>query len=95
MFVQIMEMKTTKFDEIDALDQQWREATEGRRTLRREVRARDRNDPNRYVVLAFFDLADDAAKNSSLPETNEIAGKMAALCDGPIAFHDLDIIRER
>jgi hypothetical protein len=95
VFVQIMEMRSARFDEIDALDEQWRKATEGRRTLRREVLARDRNDPDRYVVLAFFDSAEDAATNSNLPETDEIAGKMAALCDGPITFHDLDIIRER
>jgi hypothetical protein len=57
--------------------------------------ARDRNDPNRYVIMAFFDSHEDAMKNSDLPATSEIASKMAALCDGPIAFHDLDVVTDR
>ena len=41
-FVQIMEITTSKYDGIADLDRQWREATEGKRTLRREIIARDR-----------------------------------------------------
>lgn len=95
MFVQVMEMKTSRYDEIEALDGEWKKATEGQRTLRREIVARDRNDPTRHVVLAFFDSFEDAMKNSELPATADIAAKMAALCDAPVTFLDLDVIEDR
>jgi hypothetical protein len=95
MFVQIMNLKTTRFDELEALEDEWRTATEGQRTLRREIVARDRNDPTRYTLLAFFDSYEDAMKNSQLPATDAIAGKMAALCEEGPTFLDLDVIRER
>lgn len=94
-FVQIMEIHTSKFDEISDLDRQWRKATEGKRTLRREVVAKDRNDPTRYVVLAFFDDFGSAMENSNLPETQEFAGRFNDFTDQPVRFSDLDVIEDR
>jgi quinol monooxygenase YgiN len=94
-FVQIIQMHTARFDELEALDAQWEQATEGKRTLRRSVVARDRNDPDRYVVLAFFDSYESAMENSNLPETAEFAEKLMALLDGPPTFHDLDVVHDR
>ena len=37
------------------LEDKWRAATEGKRTLRRSIVARDRNDVTRYLIFAFFD----------------------------------------
>ena len=54
-FIQIIECRTSKFDELTALEAEWRASSEGKRTLRRSIVARDRNDPNRYLILAFFD----------------------------------------
>jgi hypothetical protein len=94
-FIQIIELRTKKFDEIDALEEQWLRATEGKRTLRKSIITRDRNAPDRYLVLAFFDSYESAMVNSNLPETNEFGQKQAALCDGPMQFTDLEIIREQ
>jgi hypothetical protein len=94
-FVQIMEMRTKRVDEITALEGEWERATEGKRTLRRSIVGRDRNDPDRYVVLAFFDDYESAMVNSTLPETNEFGQKQQALLDAPIQFTDLDIIDDR
>ena len=94
-FVQIIECRTTRVDELRALEEEWRAATEGKRTLRRTLLARDRNDPNRYLIFAFFDSYESAMKNSNLPETNEFGQKQAALLDAPMTFTDLDIIEER
>jgi len=94
MFVQIFEWRTKNFDEIDALEKQWRAETEGRRTLRRSIVTRDRNDPDRYVVLAFFDSHESAMVNSNLPETTALAEKMAALVESPPVFHDLDVLED-
>ena len=93
-FVQIIDMKTSKFDGISELNQQWRKATDGKRTLRRSIVARDRNDPNHYVVLAFFDDYESAMVNSNLPETGEFGAKQTALLDVPPEFIDLDVIED-
>jgi hypothetical protein len=78
-----------------ALEDEWRAATEGKRTLRRSVVARDRNDPSRVLVLAFFDDYDSAMVNSNLPETSEFGQKQQALLDAPMIFTDLDVVDDR
>ena len=93
-FVQIVEMRSKNVDEIMKLDQQWEQATEGKRTLRRGIVGRDRNDPERYVIIAFFDDYESAMKNSNLPETQEFAAKQSALAD-TVQFIDLDVIDDR
>ena len=93
-FVQLVEMRTKNVDEIMKLDQQWEQATEGKRTLRRSIVGRDRNDPERYVIIAFFDDYESAMKNSNLPETQEFAAKQSALAD-TVQFIDLDVIDDR
>jgi len=94
-FVQIIDMRTAKFDDISKLEDEWRNATEGKRTLRRAVVGRDRKNPDHYVVLAFFDSYDSAMLNSNLPETSAFGEKQAALADGPMEFTDLDVIEDR
>ena len=93
-FVQIIEMHTKKYDELQALEDQWRKATEGKRTLRRTVVGRDRNDPDRYLIFAFFDSYESAMTNSKLAETGEFAAKQTALLDAPPVFTDIDVIEE-
>jgi quinol monooxygenase YgiN len=91
-FVQVIDFSTSQYDELMALDAQWRAATEGKRTLRRSIVARDRKDPNHYLVFAFFDDYESAMANSQLPATGEFAAKQQALADGPATFLDLDIL---
>ncbi|HTR71812.1 MAG TPA: hypothetical protein VMH41_16485 [Mycobacteriales bacterium] len=94
-FVQIVDIHTKNYDELIALEAEWRSATEGKRTLRRSVIARDRDDPDRYLVLAFFDDHDAAMVNSNLPETAEFGRKQEAILDSPAAFTNLDVLEER
>jgi hypothetical protein len=94
-FVQIIEFTTADIDAIKRLDDQWEQATEGKRTARRLIVARNRSRPNHYFTLVFFDSYESAMENSRLPETRAIAEKYAALTDGPPVFHDLDIIADR
>ena len=56
---------------------------------------RDRNDPERYMLVVFFDSYESAMENSNLPETAEFAEKQMLLLDGPPTFYDLDVIQER
>ena len=53
-FIQILEIRTSKYEKIQSMDEEWRKATEGKRTLRRSLVCRDRNDKSRNLVLAFF-----------------------------------------
>jgi hypothetical protein len=94
-FVQIMECRTSNVDEVLALEEEWRQRTEGKRTLRRAIVTRDRNDPARHLILAFFDSYESAMVNSNLPETTEFGEKQAALLDAPTTFIDLDVIEDR
>jgi quinol monooxygenase YgiN len=94
-FIQIIEVRTKKIDELQALDAQWEQATEGKRTLRRSIIGRDRDDPERYLIFAFFDSYESAMENSKLPETGAFAEKQMPLLDGSPVFHDLDIIDDR
>jgi hypothetical protein len=93
-FIQIMDVHTKHYDEIRALDEEYERATEGTRTVRRSILTRDRNDPDHYQVIVFFDSYESAVENSNLPETQEIAQKLAALADST-AFHDLDVLEDR
>ncbi len=76
-FVQIIDMRATNVDDIQNLERQSEQATEGKRTLRRSIIGRDRNDPDHYLVLAFFDSYESAMVNSNLPQTNEFGQKQS------------------
>ena len=93
-FVQIIEFTTSRIDEVRALDQEWVEATKGKRTATRELTCADRDNPNRYVSIVEFPSYEEAMANSQLPETSAIAEKYAALCDGPPRFVNLDVLDE-
>jgi hypothetical protein len=94
-FIQIIELRTDKIAEIQALEEEWRAATEGKRTLRRSLVCRERNDPSRHLILAFFDDYDSAMVNSNLPETATFGERQSALADGPMQFTDLDVLEDR
>ena len=94
-FIQIIELRSKNYDELQAIGDEFFAVTDGKRTLQRSVVARDRNDPDRYFILAFFDSYESAMENSNLPETAAFAEKQMPLLDGPPSFFDLDVIQER
>jgi hypothetical protein len=53
-FAQIMQLPTSKVDEIRAAADEWEVATEGKRTSQRSV-CQDRNEPGSHFVIVFFD----------------------------------------
>ena len=67
-FVQMFQFTTSDVEGIRRVDEEWRKATEGKRTVRREVIAADRNQPGRYFAIVFFDSYESAMENSNLPE---------------------------
>jgi hypothetical protein len=52
-FVQIIEFRTSDIEGVRRIDEEWRRATEGRRTVRRELLARDHSDPDRYFAVVW------------------------------------------
>lgn len=91
-FIQLVDARTDKLDEIQALAGQYDDDDPG--TARRSIVTRDRNDSRRFVVVVFFDSYESAMENSNRPETQEFAGKLSALVDGPVTFHDLDVVED-
>ena len=92
-FVQIIEFTTSRFDEGDKLVQEYREKTKGKGTAGRGMTLRDRDNPNKYYNVVEFPSYEDAMRNSEMPETQELASKLAGLTDGPPTFHNCDVVR--
>jgi hypothetical protein len=94
-FVQLIEFRAADVEEVRRIDDQWRRATEGKRTARRELLAQDHSDPGRYFAVVFFDSYESAMENSSLPETQAAAEQYQKATTGQPVFYDLDILEDR
>ena len=93
-FVQIIEYRTSKTDEMQKVADEWEAAVGSESKARRRVLCRDRKDPSRHVNIVFFDSYEEAMENSAHPVTQEFAEKMMALADGPATFLDLDVVED-
>ncbi|PCG83124.1 ester cyclase [Streptomyces sp. WZ.A104] len=93
-FVQVIDCKTSRADELNRLMDSWVEATRGKRTATHSIVGRDRADSTHVVEIVEFPSYEEAMKNSNLPETDRIFREMVALCDGEPSFTDLDVMRD-
>ena len=92
-FIQIIEYKTTRIDELNTALDAWLEKTKGERAATRGVQTRDRDSANTYLQIVEFPTYESAMANSSMPETGEFAAQLASLCDAPPTFRNLDVLR--
>ncbi len=90
-FVQVMKFQTDRMEEGRELVEEYRAATEGRRTSRRSILCRDRDNPDHYVNIVFFDSYESAMENSMLPETQALSQKLDEMTTGPTEFLNLDV----
>lgn len=90
-FIQVIEWSTSRIDEVQELGRARRDEMSQDGPVRVSVTA-DRNTPGRYMTIVEFPSYEAAMQNSKDPRTDEFARQMAALCDGPPVFHDLDVI---
>ena len=93
-FVQIVEFSSTRIDEIRTLSEEFR-VQQGSRpggTASAVLMTADRDTPDRYLVIAQFASYEEAMENSKRPEVSTFAQAMAALCDGPPVFRNLDVV---
>ncbi|WP_459648660.1 hypothetical protein [Kitasatospora sp. Ki12] len=94
-FIQIIEYRTSRIDEFNALLDSWVEKNAGNRLASRALQTRDRDGDNVYLNIVEFPSYEVAMANSDRPETAEFAAQVAALCDGPPVFRNLDLLDER
>ncbi len=92
-FVQIIEWKTSKIDEVRKLNVEWRDRFPAMGPSR-VLLCSDREDAVRFLTIVEFTSYEEAMKNSADPATSEFAERMMALCDGPPVFHNLDVLDE-
>ena len=93
-FVQIIDCKTSRVDDLNRLMDQWVEQTKGKRTATHSMVGKDRSDASHVVEIVEFPSYDVAMRNSQLPETDRIFREMVALCDEMPTFTDLDVVRD-
>jgi DNA topoisomerase IA len=94
-FVQIIQFKTSKIDEMRALGDELEKTMGGDSKAKRVVVAADRDNEGQYLNIVFFDSYEEAMANSSDPRTQEFSSKMMELGDGPPTFVNLDVVEDR
>ena len=70
-FVQIIDYRTSKSDEMDRVGKEWEAAVGDDSKARRRVLGQRQYNPNRYLNIVFFDSHDAAMENSDNPVTQE------------------------
>jgi hypothetical protein len=95
-FVQIIEYRTAKPDDVAALTDEFRKGREAAGdgaspTL--AMTCADRDDPGRYFAIVQFGSYEEAMENSNRADTNDYAAKMMELCDGPPKYYNLDVVQ--
>jgi predicted ester cyclase len=93
-FVQVIDCKTSRVEELNRLMDDWVSITQGKRTATHSLVGKDRADPTHVVEIVEFPSYEEAMRNSKLPETDRIYQDMVALCDAPPQFTDLDVVRD-
>ncbi|HEY9291102.1 MAG TPA: hypothetical protein VIP98_07475 [Microlunatus sp.] len=89
MFIQIIQGKCTKQDELHALADRWRtELSSGATGWLGGTYGF--TDDDMFVGVVRFDSRESAMANSARPEQSAWAQEVEACMDGPITYHDCD-----
>jgi hypothetical protein len=92
-FVQTIEFRTKQYDELNSLMEGWMVDIGADRPTGWMVMGRDRDQAGTYVQVVGFPDAEAARRNSDNPVTSAFASKMMGLCDGPVIFRNLEVVR--
>ena len=92
-FVQLIEFQTQQYDQMDALIDGWKAEIGADRTAEWMVMGRDRDRAAPTWRSSSSPARRPPERNSDHPATTAFAGKMMALCDGPVTFHNLEVVR--
>jgi hypothetical protein len=91
-FVQIIQFRSSKIDEMRKLGEEWEAAAGSDGTVRRRIVCQDRDNPGQYLNIVLFDSYESAMLNSGLAVTQEFSQKMIALADGEPTYYNLDVL---
>jgi len=91
-FLQLIEIKTRRIDDVLALDDRWSQAIGDARTARWGIRTVDRDRTDTYVAIIEFPDHESAMANSEHPATGDFAAQLAKLCDEEPKFRNLDVL---
>ncbi|HEY0815039.1 MAG TPA: DUF1059 domain-containing protein [Pseudonocardia sp.] len=90
-FIQLIDFRTSRIDEVDATTEQWAGAIGAARSARWVITGADREHTNNYVQIVEFPSHEAAMANSDHQATGEFADRLHKLCDGDPTFRNLDI----
>lgn len=93
-FRQIIEFRTSRIDDFNTHLDSWITKTEGRRIPHHAVICKDRDAEDVYLLTVDFSSHAVAMENSGRPETNEFAAFLTSICEGPLRFRNLDLLRD-
>ena len=89
MFIQVIQSKSSRHDEVRALMHEWAEMPDDGSTgfLGSTYGFTDDDD---FISVVRFESKEKAMANSARPETDAMAKRMAELVDGPPTYYDCD-----
>ena len=90
-FVQIMEIETSRIDEVEAFAKKMQEERGDALLASKATITQDRDRAGHYFIIVEFDSYQQAMKNSNDSVTSRYAEQMGALLDGPPRFYNLDV----
>jgi quinol monooxygenase YgiN len=93
-FVQVVEFRTSRIEELEAYLDAWIARTQGQRVPHRAQLGRDRDQEGCFQLVVEFASYEVGMENSRRPQTAEFAEFLASVCDGPPAFRNIDILRD-
>ena len=89
MFIQVIQAKSSKRDEVRALMQEWDAATDNEASGFLGA-TNGFTDDGTFIGVVRFESKEKAMANSARPETDAMAKRLAELMDGPPEFHDCE-----
>ncbi|GAA1200491.1 DUF1059 domain-containing protein [Prauserella alba] len=90
-FIQLIEFRTDRIDEVEALAREWAEEIGADRTARWGVTTSDRDRAGTYIEMVEFPSYEAAMANSANPATSKFAERLQKLCEGEPRFLNLDV----
>jgi len=93
MFIQVIQAKSSRQDEVRTLMREWSEMTDDGTSGFLGSTA-GFTDDGTFINVVRFESREKAMANSDRPETDAMAQRMGELMDGPPEFHDCDDVTE-
>lgn len=90
-FVQLIEFRTDRIDEVERMAREWAEAIGADRTARWAVVGADRDHPDTYVEIVEFPDHAAAMANSASPVTTRFAENLRKVCVDEPRFVNLQV----